>query len=351
MSGLGYSIVDGDGHVQEHDNELLEHMRDPFPERIRGANFPFFPTLDGYQRDALRALQDRHPGYVGAKEWLAFLDAHDIESSVLYPTAGLSVGMIQDPDWAVVLCRAYNDWLSETHMKASERLIGVALLPLQDVSEAVKELRRSVQDLGMVAAMVPANSADMGIRKHLGDRDFWPIYAEAERLGVPIAVHGAPSIGLGANILPLRGAIMLEHPLAQMIQLTGMMLSGMFDEFPLLKVAYLEADTGWVPYMMDRLAVFSGLGITDAGDVLKSGRIYLSCQSGEVGLRNAMDRLSSDVVIYASDYWHEPVDDIEEDIGILVARNDLSDEERRKILRENTLNFYSLGSRVRPTSS
>lgn len=342
MGKLGYSIIDGDGHVQEHDDELQEHMEEPYRSNILGANFPFFPTLDGYQRDSLRALQGKHPGYVGAKEWLDFLDAHDAELTVLYPTAGLSVGMIQDAEWAVAACRAYNNWVSERYIKESDRLIGVALLPLQDPAEAVKELRRAVVDLGMVAAMVPANSADMGLRQHLGDKSFWPIYAEAEKLNCPIAVHGAPSIGLGTNMLPKAGQIMLEHPLAQMIQLTGMILSGMFDEFPALKVAYLEADTGWVPYMMDRLAVFSGSLGSDPGDIMTSGRIYMSCQSGEVGLRTAMDRLSSDVVLYASDYWHEPTDEIEDDIEILSNRSDITEEEKRKIFRDNTIRFYSL---------
>lgn len=342
MAGLDYAIVDGDGHVQEHDNELLEHMRDPYPTRMRGANFPFFPTLDGYQRDAIQALRGKHPGYVGAKEWIDFMDGNNVESSVLYPTAALGVGMIQDPDWAVTVSRAYNDWLSETHMKASDRLIGVAVLPLQEVEESVKELTRCVEELGMVAAMLPANSADMGIRTHLGDERFWPIYREAERLGVPVAVHGAPSQGLGLNMLPMLGSLMLEHPVALMMQMTGMMMSGLYDEFPKLKVAYLEADTGWVPYMMDRLQVFETLGMTSVSGVIKSGRVYLSCQSGEVGLRSAMDRLSSDIVLYATDYWHEPIEDIVEDLDVLIEREDLSDAEKRKILRDNTIAFYAL---------
>jgi predicted TIM-barrel fold metal-dependent hydrolase len=345
MANLGYPIIDGDGHVQEHDNEIVEYFDDPkLQGKIYGGNFPFFPTLDGISRDALVARWDKHPGYVGSTEWLNFLDKRDVECTVLYPTAGLSIGMVQDPDWSVSLCRAYNNWLSEKYMKVSKRLIGVALLPLQNPAEAVKELRRCVEDLGMVAGMLPANSADMGIRKHLGDDSFWPVYAEAERLNVPLAVHGAPSLGLGLNCLPNVGQLLLEHPVAQMIQMTGMMLSGMFDRFPKLKVGYLEADTGWVPYMMDRLAVFGSpiFGITDPRDIITSGRIYMSCQSGEVGLRTAMDRISSDVVIYASDFWHEPIAEIDEDVDILTGRLDLTDEEKRKIFRDNTIRFYSL---------
>ena len=80
--------------------------------------------------------------------------------------------------------------------------------------------------MGMVGGMLPANSADMGIRKHLGDESFWPVYAEAERLNVPLAVHGAPSLGLGLNMLPNVGQLMLEHPVARLRVSAGAFAAG-----------------------------------------------------------------------------------------------------------------------------
>lgn len=343
MTEQAYAMIDGDGHVQEHDDEIREYLNEPARSGIKQvSNFPFFPTLDGYQRDFFRAVQGMHPGYVGAEEWLSFMDETGIESTVLYPTAGLSVGMIQDPDWAVLVSKAYNDWMYDRYQKRSPRMLGVALLPLQDVEESVKELTRCVEELGMVAAMLPANSADMGIRKPLGDRSFWPIYAEAQRLNVPLAVHGAPSIGLGTNFLERTEAVLLEHPLALMIQASSMLLSGMYDEFPRLKMAYLEADTGWVPYLIDRLTGRAKEGVTDPIDIMTSGRIYLSCQSGERSLRYAIERLSDEVILYASDYWHETPPEIVEDIEILRNRDDLSDDNKRNIFRNNTIRFYEL---------
>ena len=343
MADSEYMIIDGDGHIEEHDIEIWEYLDAPIKNGIKdGPNFPFFPTLDGYQRDYFRAATGGHPGYVGADEWISFMDETRIESTVLYPTAGLSVGMIQDPDWAILMCRAYNDWFRDRYSRKSARLRGVALLPLQDVDEAGKELRRSVTELGMVAAMLPANSADMGLRKPLGDKDFWPIYAEAQRLNCPLAVHGAPSLGLGTNFLNRTEAVLLEHPLAQIIQASSMLMSGMFDEFPTLRVAYLEADTGWMPYLVDRLTGRAREGVTDPIDVLTSGRVFLSCQSGERSLRYAIDRFGPEVVLYASDYWHETPAEIVEDIEILRSRADLSEDEKRNIFRNNTIRFYEL---------
>ena len=58
------------------------------------------------------------------------------------------------------------------------------------------------------------------MRLALGHPEFWPIYEEAERLNIPVATHGAPSMNLGINSFThfaMTGA--LEHPIAQMIQI------------------------------------------------------------------------------------------------------------------------------------
>ena len=86
-----------------------------------------------------------------AQDWLEFLDNNKIELTVLYPTQGLTHGAIQDQDWAICMARAYNDWLYNKFMTVSPRLVGVALLPIQDIGEAVKELRRAVNELGWSA--------------------------------------------------------------------------------------------------------------------------------------------------------------------------------------------------------
>src|SRR5258706_2631191 len=126
----------------------------------------------------------------------------------------------------------------------------------------------------MVAAVLGANSAELGVRKPLGHPDFWPLYEEAERLDVPIALHGAPSASLGINFFNrFAQTHALEHPIAQIIQLTSMVMEGVFERFPKLRVAYLEAGAGWVAYIMDLLdfsfEVFSGNQYEEVSDLLK----------------------------------------------------------------------------------
>src|SRR5258705_685802 len=76
----------------------------------------------------------------------------------------------------------------------------------------------------------------------------------AEKLDVPLAVHSGPAVELGLDhVQSFAGVYPLSHPFAQMQQLTSMMIYGVFERFPKLRVAYLESGCGWWPYLADRL--------------------------------------------------------------------------------------------------
>jgi predicted TIM-barrel fold metal-dependent hydrolase len=113
------------------------------------------------------------------------MDKGGVSTAVLYPTNGLSVGWIREPDVAVAYSKAWNDFCAEEFQKVSPRLKCVALVPFQDVPEAVKELRRAINELKLVGLMLPA----VGLRLPLGHESFWPIYEEAEKLDCMVGVH------------------------------------------------------------------------------------------------------------------------------------------------------------------
>src|SRR5207249_4630437 len=94
---------------------------------------------------------------VGPEKWREFLDRADLDFAVLYPTLGLAYGQVINPEWALAYARAYNNWLHDRYVKADSRLKGMALIPMQDVPSAITELRRAVNELGMVGAMIPSN--------------------------------------------------------------------------------------------------------------------------------------------------------------------------------------------------
>lgn len=354
-AGARSPVRDADGHVIEWDRELQEYLDEPYCHSEVLRSGPFFPTLDGHNRQAIMARLGVHKRYdINAQTWLTFLDTAGLECTVLYPTAGLSFGLIQDPDWAVALARGYNNWLHERYYRVSPRLRGVALLPLQDVSEAVRELRRAVTELHMAGVVLPANGGDLGVRKPLGHRDYWPIYEEAERLNCPIGIHGAPSQGLGFDFFThLMEAMTLHHPFAQMIQLTSMVFEGVFERFPKLRVACLEAGAGWVPYLMDRMdrqyEIYGRDRYRRTGEVLtkppsayvRDGHVYFSCEGDEASIGYAIERLGSRVFLFASDFPHEAnMEHCRHEMDELLEREDLSDEAKRDIMYDNFARFY-----------
>ena len=80
------------------------------------------------------------------------------------PTHGLAYGNVVNRDWAVALAQAYNNWLYDTYLKRDSRFRAVGLIPMQEPGEAIKELRRCVEELGMAGAMLPSN----GFKDHIG---------------------------------------------------------------------------------------------------------------------------------------------------------------------------------------
>lgn len=345
-----FPVIDADGHVIEQRQEIAACL----DESVQAGELPLsdtnglFPSLDGWRR-GLMSSRPGHRDRPDAAGWLDFLDECGIERTVLYPTTGLAVGLIQDQAWAVALCRAYNTWVHARYASTSPRLIGAALLPVQDVTAAVHELRRAVSELGCRVGLLPAVTV---LHKGYGHQDFWPLYAEAERLDVPLAVHGAPSRGLGFDFCQsLIEAHTLEHPIAALIQLTSLMFAGVFEAFPGLRVAFLESGCGWMPYMMDRLdEEYERRGAKQAPrlrkrptEYLGGGQVYVSMEPEERTLPYVLELFGTDHVFFASDYPHErPRAEFADDIPTFAARDDLADTAKRKLLADNARRFYRL---------
>jgi predicted TIM-barrel fold metal-dependent hydrolase len=339
-------VVDTDGHIFERDKILFEYLETPYRGRKELFAYPFFPPPDGFHRMA-RRIVDKRPFVIAAddpKTWAEVLEREGIDRTVIYPTAGLGVGYIQDPEWAVVVCRAYNNMMADRYIEFDRRLGAVAILPLQDIEESAIELRRAVKTLHMAGGVL----APAGLPKPLGDTYFDPLYREAEKLGCPLAIHGAPSKGLGFDFFQsLIEARTLSHPFLQMIQLTSIILEGVLERFPKLKLASLEAGCQWIPFLMDRLDVEYGNRSPQApllkkkpSEYMSDGRIYFHAELWEAMLSYVIERIGEDMILYASDYPHEP--DLAQAIRKFEARTDISDTAKQKILVDNGKRFYGM---------
>lgn len=346
-----FPLIDSDGHVVEHTLQIIDCMDPPYNDRhrYRTQAFGLFPPLDGFPRVGGFSTPGRRD-VPDANGWSHFLDETGLARAVVFPTAGLSYGLLQDRDYAVVLARAYNTWLSEWFCKKEPRLHGIALIPIQEPAEAAKELRRAVRELGFAGAMLPAVTATgMGY----GNAFFEPIFREAEQLGCALGLHGGPSRGMGFDFLDKFIQVhTLEHPFAQMIQMTSVIFDGLFDRFPGLKLMFLEAGCGWIPFMMDRLdEEFERRGRRWCPDLKKrpseyfrSGNIYVTLEVEERAIPAVVDIMGDDYLLFASDYPHERSHgEYLSDLPELLQREDILESTKRKILYENPTRLYRFG--------
>ncbi len=246
-------IIDGDGHIMEDIAGIVSYMPDEFKGKsfgeARSERNPF-PPID-HLHSANRHITP--PGAfanVGPDGWMEFLDEVGVDSTVLYTTSGLGFGKIVSRDWAVMLAQAYNNWVYDTYLKRGDRFQAMGLLPLQEPDAAVEELRRIVQDLGFVGAMLPSTGAQ---QPHLGDSKFWPLYAEAERLGCALGIHGGAHEGfLMDDMSPYAPINALGHPMGQMVAFAGIIFNGVFDKYPGVRIGFLEAGAAWLLTCMER---------------------------------------------------------------------------------------------------
>lgn len=357
MAWNNIPVVDGDGHVMEDWEALLEYMPAAYRNsgRFKGR---LFPPLDHLHSANLHELVPGAFKQVQADGWLEFMEDVGIDRAVLYTTGGLAVGKVINGDFAIDVCRAYNDWFHDAYLERSDRFQGLGLIPMQEPQEAVKELARIVGKLGFCGAMLPST----GLKGHLGSKEYWPVYAEADRLGCCMAVHGGAHEGLGMDYLtpyaPING---LGHPFGQMVCFAAFVFNGLFDRFPNMRVGFMEGGVGWLQTCLERFDrgwethiqydprgdfIRLGAGETVSAHIarhIQEGRIFVGCEGTEPTLHQVMEFVGNRAFMFSSDFPHEVNNEYcKHEIGEIVANQHLTDDDKHAVLHGNAERFYRL---------
>jgi uncharacterized protein len=351
-------VIDGDGHVMEDTAGIISHLEPPYRDvaHRKGVIFPPLDHLHAGRAVETPPQRDQRPA-VGPEGWLDFLDDVGIEWTVLYPTVGLAYGKIVSLDYAVAVSRAYNDWLHATYLRFNPRFKGMAIIPMQDPEEAVKELRRAVTELGMFGAMMPSN----GLPQPLGAKMYWPIYAEADRLGCSLAIHGGAHDRFGMDQMNMYVPVhALGHPWGLAINCASIVYNGIFDRFPRVRIAFLEGGVAWLLLLLERLHAShethfqyipaGEFGFREGEDPseyikkqIRDGRFYLGVETEELTMPFAIKTVGNQAFLYSSDFPHEVTNEsCKHDIGELLESQEISEDDKAALLHGNAETFYRL---------
>jgi predicted TIM-barrel fold metal-dependent hydrolase len=331
-----WNVIDADGHAMDYPEIYSQYIDERYQRRRLGGDW--YP-VEAYNRNMDQTLGK--PGRDVA-ERLRDMDLMAVDAAVLYPTFGLFISQVKEKDYAGALCRAYNNWIAD-QCKQSPRLAAVALLPVTAPEDCAAELNRAVVDLGLVGAMIAVS----GLPRSLADSAYFPLYEEAQRLNVPLAIHASGGDEFGSQLLPSFIAThTCGHPFPVLRQLTAMVFDGFPERFPRLTLGFLEIGCGWLPYWMERMdeeyekrAKEAPLLKGKPSEYLAGGRIYYSCEPDEKMVGPVVDMIGADRIMYASDYPHWDMT-YPESAALIQKRHDLSDDAKRKILSDNACRFY-----------
>ena len=253
-------------------------------------------------------------GSMDAKERLQLMDQEGTDKAILYPMLGiLWEAEVDDPEISSAYCRAYNRWILEFCADTGGRLLPIAHLSLGDVDEAVRELERTVK-AGAIGAFV----APFTISKKLhGHSDPDPLWAKAQELDVPVAIH--PTLEPVAASPHLRFTGMGHKTgwyynvfagVGTQMAFTTFFQYGVFERFPQLKLVVLESGAGWVGFWIDRMDAFykvpvgASVKLKELPSTYLRRQCWISADPDERALTRLVDYIGTDRLMWATDFPH-----------------------------------------------
>ena len=272
-----------------------------------GARFEAPETISAHGR-----FDDVHTGGYDPDQHIKDMAIDGVSGEVLYPSQGLFYYKIADSELMSAVFRAYNDWLSDFCSNDPDRLKGIAMINLDDVSDGVRELERSAR-MGLVGAMI--SEYPWEARRYDG-AEYEAFWMAAQDLNMPLSLHTATrregkSRGEGnTNIHDASGrANKVFWPSTSMCD---MIFSGVFERYPKLKLAVVEFELAWVPHLLGSMDYTYRERHEEAtyrykNDALPSdffhSNVYLSFQEDDIGIR-LRDVIGVDSLMWGSDYPH-----------------------------------------------
>ena len=369
--------VDADGHILEApdlwahyiepryrdramrlrtDERGLEYLEiDGAPSKVvRGG---MMAMLGGMGRKIADVLPAANHTYLGgasfgaadAKERVQRLAQENLDAAFLYPTLGvLWEAECADAEIAQAYTRAYNRWIVDFCADSGGRLIPIAHLSLGDPESAARELERAVQ-AGARGGWVAQFTIT---KKPHGHPDHDRLFATAQDLGVPLAIHPTfePRWATPGRFEHLHGAhFFLNVTSADAVRhaFTSFFQFAVFDRFPRLKLVLLESGAGWIGYWLDRMDGYASsmLGLAVPLKEKPSNyfrrQCWISCDPDERTIPALMELYGDDRFFWASDFPHpDHTGDYIEELAQLAGK--LSPPARAKLLGQNVRACYGV---------
>ena len=296
-------------------------------------------------------LEPIRPEYRDRDARLAIMDAQGIDGCLMFPTLGVGMeeALGHDPEAAVAAFHAFNRWLEDDWGYAyRDRIFAAAMIPLVDPAAAVVELETVLDRGARIVCIKSGPAITRDGRVSPGDARYDPFWARVDEAGVTVGIHSGDA-GYNRYIddweqvgtfrafaySPLRIVLSASRPPYD--TMAALVCQGVFDRFPNVRVASIEAGADWVPELLKKLEKVHGQSPTGfASDPVEAFRRHVwVAPFYEDDIGQLKDLIGLEHILFGSDWPHaeglaEPAafaDDL--------VRCGFDDEEIRTVMRDN----------------
>ena len=240
-AGLPASLQQHAIHTRKEGEFLITGTQDKIIYRLRVGQHRE-KALGDNERKGIREIPGR----------LEDMELEGIDAEICFPSLGLWLYALADPEAEAASARLYNDWHNQFLGGHPNRFVRCGMLPVLDFSNTVAELEY-LSSKGFTAAMLPAVSPP-GLPKYNSDK--WDVvFAKGAELGIVFVLHTGTGLetvvverGPGAGIINYTNQ-MTDAQQSAMYLVAG----GVLDRNPGARVAFIESGASWLVALAERL--------------------------------------------------------------------------------------------------
>lgn len=268
-----------------------------------------------------------------------------IERQILFPT-GINVATENIGGLGLAVCQAYNNWVAKLVRGREEIFWPVAMAPAGYPEEMANELRRCVKELGFKASHLVPYCGE----RNLDNPAFYSYYEAAQELNVPLFCHPNSNGVLTDRFDNFFKTHVLGRPMNCTPALIALVLGGVFEKFPRLKVVFFECSAEWPLFWMHRMDLdyewakdfpeLTGVLSMPPSEYVRRN-CYFTCEADEGDLARPIAELGEDHIFLATDYPHFD-SEYPHTVSGIRERSDLTNKQKDKILGENAAQLLNV---------
>jgi predicted TIM-barrel fold metal-dependent hydrolase len=366
---MDHPVISADSHITEAPGTYLDHIEPAFrdvaprivqdPQRgdvfaIHGMPAPVplgLVAAAGKQPEEIRVtgvrFEELHRGGWDPEARLADQDRDGVAAEVIYPTVGMVLCNHPDFDYKKACFDAYNRWIAEYCAAHPQRLLGCGQTAMRTPEEGIRDIE-TIRALGLRGVMMPGNPAVEDYDSPRYD-EFWEA---AVALGLPLSFHiltdRSSTFGRRFRGPAMNGFLSIVRGCQDILGM--LVLGGVFERHPRLRVVCVEADAGWAPHFMYRMDhawkrhrhwLPADRGLTRLPSEYFAENVYVTFQDDWVAFQVA-DLLNWRRLLWANDFPHSDSTWPWSQQVLAEHTQSLRPEQREAILCGNTAELYGI---------